>query len=341
MISDTLLNRKAIRSLRVGVVPFSHVLYLTVGVNAIISTLDKEIRKATLGQCTPLIISDEWGYGKTNLLAYVREYAHKKEFVTSFVSLNGRSSPINHPQRFFHRIVADLRFPDVAVRGLMCLLDSIHSSPPLYSAASQWISSNLHASDLAKALQLYLLDRDSLASQVIMGTDLYWADHKKLKAISRLADLGSFIKNLGYKGLMIEFDEMETLGQLWNITSRQGAYRHLNFFFEMENVWCILSSTTKLRQILVRDLESGKMRDDSEQFIHSYLKFQEVKPPIINMSLARELSERIETLYRAVYKLPTHTQTQSVVVPRWNQMANSNPRSLIRFVIDHLDRQRL
>ena len=65
-------DRKAIRSLRVGVVPSSHVLQLTVGINAHRAKVDQAIQKLRLGEHAPLVISGEWGTGKSNLLSYLR-----------------------------------------------------------------------------------------------------------------------------------------------------------------------------------------------------------------------------------------------------------------------------
>src|SRR5688572_4700707 len=99
-------DRRAIRSLRVGVVPSSHVLDLTVGAGPIRETLDRELESFKHGRHQPLVVSGEWGAGKSNLLSYLREYSLQRKMAVAYINLNGRSSAVNHPQRFYHRVVA-------------------------------------------------------------------------------------------------------------------------------------------------------------------------------------------------------------------------------------------
>ena len=118
-------NRKAIRSLRVGIVPSSHVLELTVGATDLEDKLENSFRAFHRGGCRPLIIKGEWGTGKSNLLCYVREYSKKRNFAVSQINLNGRSSAINHPQRLYGKIVAELRVEEMQGKGIAHIFENL------------------------------------------------------------------------------------------------------------------------------------------------------------------------------------------------------------------------
>jgi len=336
------VNRKAIRSLRVGIVPSSHVLNLTVGFDPHHEILDKEFKRLKFGIHQPFVIGGEWGSGKTNLLSYIREYALEQNVAVAYINLNGRSAAINHPQKLYHRIVADIRLPGLEDNGITCLLGSIKDSP-LERKTSEWVSLLGHHSELAQALGSFINEDYHWSFQVILGSDLSWAEYsyKKVKAIKRLDDLGSYLKYLGYAGLMIQFDELESVVQLWNIASRRSAYNTLNYLSSLENVWTVFATTEKLNSQINEDAKSGRIRTaEAESFVTRYFDFPVLAPPSLSQEYANTLLSRILELYKEAYEVSQEIRLQEVL-DLWNKMPFRNPRRLIRLAIDHLDRHRL
>jgi hypothetical protein len=334
-------DRRAIRSLRVGVVPSSHVLDLTVGAGPMRDILDRELELFKSGRQRPLVVSGEWGTGKSNLLSYLREYSLQRKIAVAYINLNGRSSAINHPQRFYHRVVADVRIPGFEGKGILGLLEAM-KMPNVQDVIYKWASANTSRSELAQAFYLYVKGQRQWSLQIILGTDLAWADYayKKEKAMRRLDDLGVCLRSLGYGGLMIQFDELETVMQLWNVMSRQGAYRVLHTLSNLKNVWSVYATTEKLNQQLALDRRYGKIRDLAAlEFVEEYQKFPAIKPPVIDDRMGSELLRKVEGLYRRVYQVPHDTRLHHVM-ERWRRMPFRNPRRLIRYAIDHLDQQR-
>jgi len=139
---------------------------------------------------------------------------------------------------------------------------------------------------------------------------------------------------------MIQYDELETVGQLWNIVSRQSAYRMLHTLTTMKSVWSIFATTDLLSQKLISDESSGKLRDfNALSFVADYRKLSVLDPPIIDARLGLKLLQEIEGLYRGIYPLPQDAGLGQIL-ERWLRMPFRNPRRLIRHAIDHLDRQR-
>ena len=337
------VNRNAIRSLRVGIVPYSHVLNLTVGFDPHHETLDKEFRRLKKGFPRPFVIGGEWGSGKTNLLCYISEYALKQKVAVAYINLNGRSAAINYPQKLYHRIVADIRLPGLEDNGITRLLGSIKKDSLLERKTSEWVSSLGCHSELAQALGSFINEDYHWSFQVILGSDLSWAEYryKKEKAIKRLDDLGSYLKYLGYAGLMIQFDELESVVQLWNIASRRSAYNTLNNLSSLENVWTVFATTEKLNSQIDADAKSGRIRtEEAESFIKRYFDFQVLEPPVLSQEYANTLLSRILKLYKEAYVVSQEIRLQEVL-DLWNKIPFRNPRRLIRIAIDHLDRHRL
>ena len=165
-------NRKAIRSLRVGVVPSSHVLDLTVGIRPLKPTLDLEIDRIGKTNGKPIVIKGEWGTGKTNLLTYFREYALKNQIVVAHVNLDGRAAAANHPQRYYPKIIKDLRLPGIKGKGFLSLLESVVKSETLKQRTLKWADSNYYHSELARGL-FWLFNGDThFAIPIIFGNDI-------------------------------------------------------------------------------------------------------------------------------------------------------------------------
>lgn len=334
-------ERRAIRSLKVGVVPPTHVLALTVGAGPLRTFIDQEVRAQAAGKKRPLIVLGEWGSGKSNLLCYLREYCIKNNHPVSYINLNGRSSALNHPQRFYHRVASDMRLPDGHGRGIPALLQLLMNEKNRQSSA-KWISKNLrNNSELARALYL-LFNGDLSKLQVLMGNDIAWGSYpyQRAKAMRRLSDLGGLVKAIGMKGLMVQFDELETMNQLWNSVSRKGAYRVLNEICHLDDVWPIFAATETVNSMIASDANSMMTKDKTvTSFFQTYFDLPVVTPPVVDQVLAAELLDRIERLYRRVYAPPEDVHPRDVL-SKWTKMALRNPRRLIRLGIDHLDRHR-
>jgi hypothetical protein len=325
-------TRKAIRSLRVGIVPSSYVIELTVGIEAIRPKIDQHIAEAKKGRQRSVVIRGEWGTGKSNLLAFLREYSLRQEMAFAYINLNGNAAALNYPQRFYHRIITSLRLPGTTNGSLQELLSA--------AADSEWVTENRHRSEFAWALYQFVQGHEEAALRIIRGTDIYWSDYayRKQKAINRINDLGAYLRSIGFKGLLLEFDELETIEQLWNRASRKGAYRILRQILNLNNVWSVFAATEKVNKILEWD---KYMISDIEAltFIDQFLSLPALRTPGLDHARALDLVGRLETLYRSAYPvLPSIAGAE--IVDRWERMAISNHRRLIRYAVDCFDRYR-
>lgn len=335
-------NRKAIRNLRVGIVPSSHVLDLTVGINTLKPRLDHEIERVGKTKTKPIIIKGEWGTGKTNLLNYLREYALTKQIVVTHVNLDGRSAAVNHPQRYYHRIIREMRLPGVKGKGLPSLFNTLSNSETLKKRTIKWANSNHYHSELARGFYWLFNGNSHYAIQILLGTDISFADYNylKVKCINRITEWGKYFKFIGFKGFMIQFDELETIVQLWNSLSRKGAYRVLYQFCGLKNIWPIFATTERLDSQIAEDLVFGNLDDEyARKFVKFYTKNDDFRPPGPEPRFVTQLLKKINKLYSAVYTLPESVELNSIK-NRWSKMPFKNYRRLIRLTIDYFDRLR-
>ena len=93
----------------------------------------------------------------------------------------------------------------------------------------------------------------------LTGEDLSFADYSYLrdKALQRLQELARLSRAMGCRGLVVLFDEVETVDQLWNIVSRMGAYRVLGTLCRMKYVWCVFAITDRFERAIDSDLDDG------------------------------------------------------------------------------------
>jgi hypothetical protein len=184
---------------------------------------------------------------------------------------------------------------------------------------------------------------------ILLGGDLAWASYgyKRVQALRRLADLAVLFRSVGSSGLILIFDEVETIDQLWNVRSRMGAYTTLGELASMDHVWCIFAVTARFDAIIQRDLTGGILAQpgvtkEANGFLRSlYRDVDLVAPPIVDKKSASELATRILDLYRQTHALRVSDGAGlSNVVDSWCRDPRSNPRTLIRAVIDRLDRLR-
>ena len=82
--------------------------------------------------------------------------------------------------------------------------------------------------------------------------------------------MAKFFRALGYGGLMLQFDELETMIQLWNVRSRRGAYRQLDRLIRSQNVWVVLASSPRLDYQLRTDLTSQALLGKEKMLIQRY-----------------------------------------------------------------------
>jgi hypothetical protein len=319
--------------------------------------LERAIQLGTEKRLSPLFVRGEWGTGKSHFTKFVRAIAHELGVASALVDLNARGHALNYPQRFYPAIAETCRISGVSVGLKQIIASYLRTGAGLDSLKSFATS---HTGEVAEAIRFLCWDHESddafpelsagehLAWNKLLGGDIAWASYayKRPVALRRIADLASLFRVLGARGLVLIFDEVETIDQLWNIRSRLSAYSTLGEFAAMPNVWCVFTVTARFDAVIRADLDAGitsnaPLSGEAKRFLRSFDdgRFDSVSPPGIDGKGAMELAHRIERLYRRAHPSSSPSQQSlSPTVERWARDPRRNPRTLIRTVIDQLDR---
>src|SRR5262249_8458494 len=152
------------------------------------------------------------------------------------------------------------------------------------------------------------------AWRTLYGADLCWSDHssKREKALLRIESIARLCRAVGQKGLVIVFDEAETIDQLWNIRSRLSAYSVLSRLCRMPAAWCVFGTTNRFDRSLETDLNNGACEAAGSQprdflFRWQRREFATVEPPTMDTKSARSLARAVTSLYGVAYDRDTMT----------------------------------
>ena len=343
--------RASVRRLRSGIVPLDDVERLSVGydsVRQVVSTALADL--ASKGSHQPLFVRGEWGTGKSHLLEFIRAAAARHGVAHAKVDLNARNAPLNYPQRFYPWVAESLTMG--ATRGLRRIIEAAFTDETKRNALIKFswapASGKLGAALRNIVLQSKNNDDDYLTDDpawgIVMGTDLPWSDGKRVLALERFAALAQLLRCIRAGGLVLVFDEVETLDQLWNRLSRTAAYETLGTITSMEASWAVFGITRRFDQSIRRDLGYGILnyappllaRNFLENWSHE--RYPIVTPPQLTENDAANLAQLLIELYSAAYpSTRVGKDSASGLVSAWTANPARNQRRLIRSIIDALD----
>jgi hypothetical protein len=348
--------RASIRRLRTGVVPIWELDRLSVGYatpRALVASAFENLAEARA--TPPAFVRGEWGSGKTHFLSFVRSGAASWGVPCAKVDLNARSLPLNYPQRFYAIIAASLRFESLT--GLQSVL-TLFLRDVTSRGQLQAFAERPEAGDFAGPLRwlCYRVEHDDgdLENEwlwrTLLGADIVSMDYsyKRREALGRITALGRLFEALGLGGLVLLFDETETIDQLWNVRSRASAYSVLARLCQLPSVWCVFGITDRFRQAVEQDLARGVMSmafatDDARWFLRAWNqeRFHVIDPPQVDAAKARELAYLVANLYASAYSgAPVTRELVDSCVREWKGNPGRNPRRLIRLVIHRMDLHR-
>jgi bacteriophage exclusion system BrxC/D-like protein len=350
--------KAVIRRLRAGIVPDTVLEPLSVGYGSLASLVAERIEALRSRRpVAPLFVSGEWGRGKSHFLSFARAMASRRGLVVSAVSLNARSAPLNYPQRLYPLVVANLK-DGRDERGLRALLPGW-----LRDAATRRrlldFSELSSAGDLGSTLREldsmygkddgFVLDGE-WAWAPFLGGDLSWADYpyKRVQALARLQSLTRMLRYGGFGSLVVTFDEVETIDQLWSVRSRLVAYDVLGQLVSMDGLWCLFGITDRFRRTVDADIGRGvtdwaNASTTARRFLTAWQRnaFETVEPPAIDRQLGRALATRVAKLYSGAYAADEATDDFiNSCAEEWARNPARDPRRLIRLVVHRLDCRR-
>lgn len=117
--------RKGVTALRLGQVPDSQALELSVGTDHIRALLTDALDRAGADRPTFLLVDGAWGGGKTHALTLLAALAGRQRMVIARAVMDGDAVSLSEPKQLMEALVSSLELPgDAAADGLGQLLRS-------------------------------------------------------------------------------------------------------------------------------------------------------------------------------------------------------------------------
>ena len=203
--------REIIEALRLGIVPHGQVDEFTFGRDYAITQI-KEWLDNQSGES--LIVSGEYGVGKTHLLDYVYSSALKRNWAVAMVALDPGELPLHRPKAIYEAIVSSFKFRAYN-GGFREFLREIAASP-------KWHELQEHEYLGTVIEKIRTGEDDECIYEWIEGESRY---HPQMYNYSTCGNIYCYIlsgiswaaKNiLGLNGFLILFDEAESVDSFWH-----------------------------------------------------------------------------------------------------------------------------
>src|SRR3990167_7322499 len=273
---DKFSLRCAVERLRSGLFDAVAVKHLTVEQHSIENVFSANLQKLDNNQAEPLCICGSYGQGKSHTLAYLNQLALDQGYATSIVQLDAREIPFHQFSIIYQSIAEHLSLPDgknfltvwkkLANKTSLTILETMpHRFKMILTAIlaknktlsvkeialkkhqnykpkefnvwleKAWLGYNIPATHLKSICKYRELDGYKSQALSCKTNDLYF---------QMIQAFGLLLKDLGYKGLILFFDEAESITQL-RIGNRLKSYDLLDKFFQQKhsNVFPIFAFT--------------------------------------------------------------------------------------------------
>lgn len=275
-----------VESLRKGIPPKRYTSLYTAGNEEFLKKVRSFHLESASSRGKLRFVSGSWGEGKTHLLRLLREEAFDARYLVSTVELNAESTPFNKFEQVFYDIVRNITSPEMYHDGLLdlaapfgeVLRRALLQAPPsaddtVSHERLQQAKEKLFTADgididfrriTAQYWETFLPESGDVAAlEDARGRLLQWfagegtmALYRKLgvqKIVNRanarlmLQSLSRLTTHIGYRGLVILFDEAEMSYSTMRKSNLKQAHNNLlhliNSIDETEGLFLIYATT--------------------------------------------------------------------------------------------------
>ncbi len=262
---DRFSLRYAVERLRTGLFDAVAVNHLTVEQDRIENVFSKSLQALEQGTADPFCICGSYGQGKSHTLTYLNQLALAQGYATSIVQLDVREVPFNQFAIVYQSIAEKLSLPDGKAlatawklankKDFLQILDTIPHRFKMILTAMLYKTKPLPAKEMLLKKHKNYRPREykDWLEQALIGYNIpttYLKSICKYREIANYQDqsllcrgndqyfhmvqsLGLILKELGYKGLILFFDEAESIAQL-RLNNRIKSYQLLDQFFQTQ-----------------------------------------------------------------------------------------------------------
>lgn len=340
MIRAHLATRRAIQTLRGGVVSRESVRLITVGTEQIESELSQGIEKLKNGKAKKelLVVKADWGFGKSHVRMLLSDQLIRNEIPFIADSIDGRASSLSHMHRAVWRWLEGIQ-----IGFLFGLRTAVHQGALNFNTLKEWSNHN-RESKLAEGFRHILRGHEwgwIIALGHLYRTPDYGYQHPK--ALSCLTDCADMLAASGKGGLVLLLDEAENIDKQYNIMGRRKSYETLQILVHHPHILPVLFVTDRFTRLIAEDQNLGAWKSWRSwpflacDFVREFGDRSHLAPPMLRDDLARSLADKIVVLYTSIYGPPNSGFSTAKVIEFWKRTPTCSPRLLVRLLINELD----
>jgi len=354
--------RQKIEALRLGIVPHGYVEEFTFGRDEEIKQIKSWLSNSMDGS---LIISGEYGVGKTHFLEYIYTSAFKNNWAVSIVELDPNELPFHKPKAIYENIIRSFKFKNQNC-DFREFLRKIANSPNFYKLEEHKY--------LGKIIEKIRNGTDDEYIWEWIEGKTTWYHYPQMYQYSTCANIYCYMlsgigwaaKNiLGLNGFLILFDEAESVDSFW-YTSYQNnkSWNFLRGLIMMSNNDELLLDEVRQNKFYEHYTYGGWWGDYSDLQYCGYLqlpfiwkipcyvkiifaftpvywileseplkKVEKFELEHLNTEYLVKISEKITTIYKQAYNFQRNTNI-------FGAISGDSTRRFIKELVEALDLMR-
>lgn len=329
--------RRAIERLRAGLFDPVAVERLTMEEEAVVKNFSKGLQALEKGQSSHLCICGSYGQGKSHHLAYLCQQALSQGYAASLLQLDIREIPFQQFSVVYQSLMKNLSLPteeSFAARWKKGSLEVLDDMPHRFRMILQAMLSK-NKLPLKRGVVkngLKPKDFDYWLEEALVGHDLPIAHLKQILKtrevkgyreqpltvrgnapyVHMVQSLGKLLHVMGYKGLVLFFDEAESIAQ-GRLSARVKSYEILNQLFQHSGfVYPIFAFTETFFDKVRSEEYGGEAPSFPQNYFDAWKDVQIIRLQDFSLARWEVLQDRLINLYAEAYQIDLSAKTLEI-----------------------------
>lgn len=349
--------RRAIERLRDGLFDSVAVDRLTMEEAQVIKSFSRGLEVLAKGQSAHLCICGSYGQGKSHNLIYLNHQALSQGYATSMVQLDLREIPFHQFSVVYRALMEKLTLPDgekftVAWKrwGANHSLELLNSMPYRFQMILRtMLSKNKPSKDVANWLEKALMGHDlslTYLRKILKARDIEGYQKQSLICrghipyIQMLHALGKVLKEMGYKGLVLFFDEAESIAQ-GRLKNRAKSYDILTqFVHSTDPLYSIFAFTDDFFDKVKDEKYDDEKQTFSQNYSEAWKDLNVVRLQEPSSVEWETLQNRLIQLYAEAYQIDLSNQIMGIkgkLQNLFDQLQAHETRFKLKALVHQLD----
>ncbi len=320
--------RRAIERLRAGLFDPVAVDRLTMEEETVIQNFSQGLNALEKGQSGHLCLCGSYGQGKSHNLTYLQRLALSQGYAVSLLQLDAREVPFHQFSVVYQALMKNLSLPtgeSFAARWKKCSLEVLEDAPHRFRMILQAMlaknkllpkrggaKNGLKTKDFDHWLEQALAGRDLPTfhlKQILKTREIEGCREQPLTVrgnapyVQMIQSLGKLLHAMGCKGLVLFFDEAESIAQ-GRLGARVKSYEILGRFFQHSGfVYPVFAFTETFFDKVRSEEYGGEASPFPQNYFDAWKSLQIIRLQEFSLARWEALQDRLIALYAEAYQI--------------------------------------